>query len=211
MVAMDDTGAEVIKVTTAGEPRVTKRQLVTVVRWSRHRGISTAGVGAFRADVIAPVPATRGSGEGRRWSRRVPHERPGDDRSRCRVRPRTGMSSNWCRKRLRSAAAFVALAGRWTARTRSRGDEVSVPSVGMGRRHRPVPVPPGLSGPGNQGRPGALLHPSMFRTRGAVMSLRRASMPRDGPGPGRAQFGASGFSGLEVYRCSGGGSRWTRR
>ncbi len=29
LVAMDDTSAEVIKVTTAGEPKVTKRQLVT--------------------------------------------------------------------------------------------------------------------------------------------------------------------------------------
>jgi hypothetical protein len=32
LVAMDDTGAEVIKVTTAGQPRITTRQLVTVVK-----------------------------------------------------------------------------------------------------------------------------------------------------------------------------------
>jgi integrase len=32
LVAMDETGAEVIKVTTSGEPRVAKRQLVTVVK-----------------------------------------------------------------------------------------------------------------------------------------------------------------------------------
>lgn len=32
LVAMDETGAEVIKVTTAGAPRVTKRQPVTVLK-----------------------------------------------------------------------------------------------------------------------------------------------------------------------------------
>ncbi len=59
LVAMDDTGAEVIKVTTAGEPKVAKRQLVTVVRlvatpWN----IDGRGGVAFRADGIVPVPAT---------------------------------------------------------------------------------------------------------------------------------------------------------
>jgi hypothetical protein len=54
---MDDTGAEVIKVTTAGEPKVTKRQLVTVVKlvatpWN----IDGRGGVAFRADSIIPVP-----------------------------------------------------------------------------------------------------------------------------------------------------------
>ena len=54
---MDDTGAEVIKVTTAGEPRVTKRQLVTVVKlvatpWN----IDGRGGVAFRADSITSVP-----------------------------------------------------------------------------------------------------------------------------------------------------------
>jgi hypothetical protein len=57
VVAMDETGAEVIKVTTAGEPRVAKRQLVTVVKlvatpWN----IDGRGGVAFRADSIGPVP-----------------------------------------------------------------------------------------------------------------------------------------------------------
>jgi hypothetical protein len=57
LVAMDDTGAEVIKVTTAGEPKITKRQLVTVVKlvatpWN----IDGRGGVAFRADSIIPVP-----------------------------------------------------------------------------------------------------------------------------------------------------------
>ena len=56
--AMDDTGAEVIKVTTAGEPRVVKRQPVMVVKlvatpWN----IDGRGGVAFRADGIVPVPA----------------------------------------------------------------------------------------------------------------------------------------------------------
>jgi hypothetical protein len=58
LVAMDDTGAEVIKVTTAGEPRVTTRQLVTVVKlvatpWN----IDGRGGVAFRAEAISPVPS----------------------------------------------------------------------------------------------------------------------------------------------------------
>ena len=62
LVAMDDTGAEVIKVTTAGEPRVVKRQLVTVVKlvatpWN----IDGRGGVAFRADAITPVPTTSAS------------------------------------------------------------------------------------------------------------------------------------------------------
>ncbi len=57
LVAMDDTGAEVIKVTTAGQPTVVKRQLVTVVKlvatpWN----IDGRGGVAFRADAITPVP-----------------------------------------------------------------------------------------------------------------------------------------------------------
>jgi hypothetical protein len=57
LVAMDDTGAEVIKVTTAGQPRITTRQLVTVVRlvatpWN----IDGRGGVAFRAESITPVP-----------------------------------------------------------------------------------------------------------------------------------------------------------
>jgi hypothetical protein len=59
LVAMDGTGAEVIKVTTAGEPRVTKRQLVMVEKlvafpWN----IDGRGGVAFRADGIVPVPTT---------------------------------------------------------------------------------------------------------------------------------------------------------
>ncbi|MBV9444675.1 MAG: hypothetical protein JO345_02070 [Streptosporangiaceae bacterium] len=57
LVAMDETGAEVIKVTTAGQPRVTKRQLVTVLKliatpWT----IDGRGGVAFRAEAITPVP-----------------------------------------------------------------------------------------------------------------------------------------------------------
>jgi hypothetical protein len=57
LVAMDDTGAEVIKVTTAGQPRVTTRQLVAVVKlvatpWN----IDGRGGVAFRAESITPVP-----------------------------------------------------------------------------------------------------------------------------------------------------------
>jgi hypothetical protein len=56
LVAMDDTGAEVIKVTTAGQPRITTRQLVTVVKlvatpWN----IDGRGWVAFRAESITPV------------------------------------------------------------------------------------------------------------------------------------------------------------
>ncbi|MGH3901698.1 MAG: hypothetical protein ACRDTA_26280 [Pseudonocardiaceae bacterium] len=57
LVAMDDTGAEVVKVTTVGEPRVTKRQLVTAAKlvatpWN----IDGRGGVAFRAEAITPVP-----------------------------------------------------------------------------------------------------------------------------------------------------------
>jgi hypothetical protein len=57
LVAMDDTGAEVIKVTTPGPPRVTTRQLVTVVKlvatpWN----IDGRGGVAFRAESITPLP-----------------------------------------------------------------------------------------------------------------------------------------------------------
>ena len=62
LVAMDETGAEVIKVTTAGQPRIAKRQLVTVVKlvatpWN----IDGRGGVAFRADAIVPVPTTPAS------------------------------------------------------------------------------------------------------------------------------------------------------
>jgi hypothetical protein len=56
LVAMDETGAEVIKVTTAGEPKVTTRQLVTVAKlvatpWN----IDGRGGVAFRAESITLV------------------------------------------------------------------------------------------------------------------------------------------------------------
>jgi hypothetical protein len=62
LVAMDETGAEVIKVTTAGQPRVAKRLPVTVVKlvatpWT----IDGRGGVAFRADAIVPVPVTPSS------------------------------------------------------------------------------------------------------------------------------------------------------
>jgi hypothetical protein len=62
LVAMDETGAEVIKVTTAGEPKVVKRQLVTVVKlvatpWN----IDGRGGVAFRAEAIVPVPTAPAS------------------------------------------------------------------------------------------------------------------------------------------------------
>jgi hypothetical protein len=54
LVAMDDTGAEVIKVTTAGQPRITTRQLVKLVAtpWN----IDGRGGVAFRAESITPLP-----------------------------------------------------------------------------------------------------------------------------------------------------------
>jgi hypothetical protein len=59
LVAMDTTGAEVIKVTTVGEPKVLKRQFVTVLKlvatpWT----IDGRGGVAFRAEAITPVPST---------------------------------------------------------------------------------------------------------------------------------------------------------
>ncbi|HET9258121.1 MAG TPA: hypothetical protein VFO16_23395, partial [Pseudonocardiaceae bacterium] len=51
-----DTGAEVIKVTTAGEPKITKRQLVTAVKLVATPWIIDGRGGvAFRADSIVPV------------------------------------------------------------------------------------------------------------------------------------------------------------
>jgi hypothetical protein len=56
VVAMDESGAEVIKVTTAGPPKVTKRQLVAVtglvaVPWAMD---GRSGV-AFKADAVVAV------------------------------------------------------------------------------------------------------------------------------------------------------------
>ena len=58
LVAMDDTGAEVVKVTTAGAPKVTADQIVQVsglvaVPWAMD---GRSGV-AFRAQAIVPVKA----------------------------------------------------------------------------------------------------------------------------------------------------------
>ncbi len=59
LVAMDDDGAEVIKVTTGGAaPKVTRRQMVTVtglrvMHWAME---GRSGL-SFRADSIAPVQA----------------------------------------------------------------------------------------------------------------------------------------------------------
>src|SRR5262249_14594440 len=62
LVAMDETGAEVIKVTTSGEPKVVKRQLITVVRLVATPWIIDGGGGvAFGADAIVPQPATAAS------------------------------------------------------------------------------------------------------------------------------------------------------
>ena len=58
VVAMDDSGAEVIKVTTGGAPRVSKRHAVSVVGlvatpWN----MDGRGGVAFRADSITPLTA----------------------------------------------------------------------------------------------------------------------------------------------------------
>jgi hypothetical protein len=56
LVAMDTTGAEIIKVTTVGEPRVVTRRFVTVLKlvatpWT----IEGRGGVAFRAEAITPA------------------------------------------------------------------------------------------------------------------------------------------------------------
>jgi uncharacterized Zn finger protein len=65
LVAMDDAGAEVIKVTTGGQPRVAKRQVVTVtgllaVPWV----IEGRGGVTFRAESIMPAGAAAKHGAG---------------------------------------------------------------------------------------------------------------------------------------------------
>jgi hypothetical protein len=67
LVAMDEAGAEVIKVTTAGAPKVAKRQAVAVtglvaVPWV----IDGRGGVTFRAESITPAgaPAKHGTGAG---------------------------------------------------------------------------------------------------------------------------------------------------
>lgn len=59
LVAMDGSGAEVIRVTTAGEPKISTRQMV-VVRGLVANPWNLDGRGgvAFRADSITPLPAT---------------------------------------------------------------------------------------------------------------------------------------------------------
>jgi hypothetical protein len=65
LVAMDDSGAEVLKVTTAGQPRVAKRQPVAVRGLVANPwNVDGRGGVAFRADTIAPlnVPASAKAG-----------------------------------------------------------------------------------------------------------------------------------------------------
>ncbi len=58
VVAMDDSGAEVIKVTTAGAPQVAKRQAVTVRRLVANPwNVDGRGGVAFRAESITPLSA----------------------------------------------------------------------------------------------------------------------------------------------------------
>jgi hypothetical protein len=65
LVAMDDSGAEVIKVTTAGTPKVAKRQLVAVRTLVANPWVVEGRGGvAFRAESIAPVPVPAGSKAG---------------------------------------------------------------------------------------------------------------------------------------------------
>jgi hypothetical protein len=63
LVAMDNSGAEVIKVTTGGAPRVSKRHAVSVrglvaTPWN----MDGRGGVAFRADAITPVTASAPAG-----------------------------------------------------------------------------------------------------------------------------------------------------
>jgi hypothetical protein len=63
LVAMDESGAEVIKVTTGGAPRVSKRHAVSVrglvaTPWN----MDGRGGVAFRADAITPVTASAPAG-----------------------------------------------------------------------------------------------------------------------------------------------------
>ncbi|HSV67106.1 MAG TPA: hypothetical protein VLJ59_14495 [Mycobacteriales bacterium] len=58
LVAMDDSGAEVIKVTTAGTPKVAKRQAVRVFGLVANPwNVDGRGGVAFRADSITPLTA----------------------------------------------------------------------------------------------------------------------------------------------------------
>ena len=64
LVAMDDEGAEVIKMTTLGAaPKVTKRQMVTVSGLRvQHWAMEGRSGLSYRADAIAPVPAAASRG-----------------------------------------------------------------------------------------------------------------------------------------------------
>jgi hypothetical protein len=65
LVAMDDAGADVIKVTTAGTPKVSKRQAVSVRRLVANPWVIEGRGGvAFSADTIAPVSAAAASKAG---------------------------------------------------------------------------------------------------------------------------------------------------
>jgi hypothetical protein len=62
LVAMDDGGADVIKVTTAGVPKVAKRQTVAVRGLVANPwNVDGRGGVAFRADSIAPLTAGAGA------------------------------------------------------------------------------------------------------------------------------------------------------
>jgi hypothetical protein len=66
LVAMDNSGAEVIKVTTAGVPKVGKRQAVTVRGLVANPwNVDGRGGVAFRADSIAPLTAGTSTGSGK--------------------------------------------------------------------------------------------------------------------------------------------------
>lgn len=59
LVAMDGSGAEVIRVTTAGEPKIGARQAVMVRGLVANPwNLDGRGGVAFRADAITPAPAT---------------------------------------------------------------------------------------------------------------------------------------------------------
>jgi hypothetical protein len=62
LVVMDDSGADVIKVTTGGAPKIAKRQMVAVSGLRVMHWVMEGRSGlAFRADSIAPVQAPAGA------------------------------------------------------------------------------------------------------------------------------------------------------
>ena len=79
LVAMDEAGADVIKVTTAGAPPVTRRQPVTVRRLVANPwNVDGRGGVAFRAQSIAPLTSpTTGHRPWRKSSPRCRNDRVG--------------------------------------------------------------------------------------------------------------------------------------